>query len=54
MVLTGDSRHALSRARLFLEKAQTCSGEARVDFEAFLEAAIRLRACRDASPEEQA
>jgi hypothetical protein len=40
MQLTHESRHALSRARLFLEKAKACPPEARVDFEAFLEASI--------------
>ena len=38
--LTLDSRSALSRAWLFLEKAQACSVNDRVDFEAFTEAAI--------------
>jgi hypothetical protein len=35
-----DSRSALSRARFFLEKAKECPADARVDFEAFLEASI--------------
>lgn len=38
--LTSESRRALRRARLFLEKAKACSGDERVDFEAFLETAI--------------
>jgi hypothetical protein len=38
--LSADSRSALSRARLFLEKAQACSVDDRVDFEAYIEAAI--------------
>ncbi len=33
-------RDAISRARLFLEKARACKGDQRNDFEAFLEAAI--------------
>lgn len=40
MQLTHDSRLALSRARFFLEKANASSAESRVEFEAFLEAAI--------------
>ena len=35
-----DSRSASSRARFFLEKAKECPADARVDFEAFLEASI--------------
>jgi hypothetical protein len=35
-----DSRSALSRARFFLEKAKECPADARIDFEAFLEASI--------------
>jgi hypothetical protein len=35
-----DSRSALSRARFFLERAKECPTDARVDFEAFLEASI--------------
>ena len=35
-----DSRSALSRARFVLEKAKGCPADARVDFEAFLEASI--------------
>jgi hypothetical protein len=38
--VTHESRHALSRARYFLEKARSCPADARVDFEAFLEASI--------------
>jgi len=38
--LTHESRSALSRARFFLIKAKACPVDARVDFEAFLEAAI--------------
>jgi hypothetical protein len=38
--LTHESRSAISRARFFLEKAKTCPVDARVDFEAFVEAAI--------------
>ena len=38
--LTHESRSAISRARFFLEKAKMCRVDARVDFEAFLEAAI--------------
>ena len=38
--LTHESRSAVSRARFFLEKAKACPVGARVDFEAFLEAAI--------------
>lgn len=38
--LTHESRSAVSRARFFLDKAKACPVEARVDFEAFLEAAI--------------
>lgn len=40
VTLTPASRSALSRARFFLEKAKACPAEARVDFEAFLEAVI--------------
>jgi hypothetical protein len=39
-VVTRESRTALARARLFLEKARACSSDARIDFEAFLEATI--------------
>jgi hypothetical protein len=35
-----DSRWALGRAKFFLEKAKECPADARVDFEAFLEASI--------------
>jgi hypothetical protein len=35
-----DSRHALSRAHFFLEKAKTCPLAARDEYEAFLEASI--------------
>lgn len=38
--LTSDSRAAISRARFFLNMAKTSPPEARVEFEAFLEAAI--------------
>jgi hypothetical protein len=38
--VTHQSRHALSRARFFAEKAKQCRGDERVDFEAFLEASI--------------
>jgi hypothetical protein len=38
--LTQRSRRAFSRAKFFLEKAKGCPVDARVDFEAFLEAAI--------------
>jgi hypothetical protein len=38
--LTHESRHAISRAKLFLEKAKSCSSDQQVDFEAFLEATI--------------
>lgn len=38
--VTAESRHALSRAKLFLDKAAECRGDERVDFEAYLEAAI--------------
>jgi hypothetical protein len=34
------SRHALARARFFLEKAKNARAEERVDFEAFIEASI--------------
>lgn len=40
MGVTPESRHALSRARFFLEKAKACLPDARVDCEAFLEASI--------------
>ena len=40
MQLTHDSRSALSRARFFLERAQTSLADSRVEFEAFLEASI--------------
>jgi hypothetical protein len=39
-MLTLESRHALSRATFFLEKAKACSADARVDFESYLEAVI--------------
>ena len=38
--LTQESRRALSRAKFFLAKAKMCSASERVDFEAYLEAAI--------------
>ncbi len=38
--LTHESRQALSRAQFFVEKAKECSGDAQVDFEAYIEAAI--------------
>jgi len=38
--LTHDSRSAISRAAFFLEKAKASAPESRVEFEAFLEAAI--------------
>ncbi|MGB7291003.1 MAG: hypothetical protein WBD99_02360 [Thermodesulfobacteriota bacterium] len=38
--LTHESRSALSRARFFLNKAKACPIDERVDFEAFVEAAI--------------
>lgn len=40
MQLTHESRSALYRATFFLDKAEACSGDERVEFEAFLEAAI--------------
>jgi hypothetical protein len=40
MRVTPESRHALSRATLFLEKAKACPPDERVEFEAFLEASI--------------
>lgn len=40
MRVTPESRHPLFRARFFLEKAKACPPDARVDFEAFLEASI--------------
>jgi hypothetical protein len=40
MQLTHDSRSALSRAKFFLEQAQSSPADARVEFEAFLEASI--------------
>lgn len=40
MRVTPESRHAVSRARFFLEKANACPADARVEFEAFLEASI--------------
>ena len=40
MQLTQDSRSAISRARFFLERASASSADDRVEFEAFLEAAI--------------
>jgi hypothetical protein len=39
-MLTHDSRSAISRARFFLERAADASANQRVEFEAFLEAAI--------------
>jgi len=38
--VTFPPRHAISRARLFLGKASSCSVDERDDFEAFMEAAI--------------
>jgi hypothetical protein len=38
--VTHESRAALARARFFLGKAQACTASERLDFEAFLEAAI--------------
>ena len=35
-----ESRHPLSRAEFFLDRAKSCPADARVDFEAFLEACI--------------
>jgi hypothetical protein len=40
MQVTPESRHALSRAAFFLQKARACPAGARVEFEAFLEASI--------------
>ena len=40
MTMKHESRHALSRAAFFLDKARCCPADARVDFEAFLEASI--------------
>src|SRR5262245_56415867 len=40
MLLTHDSRSALSRSSLFLAKAEAVTADERVDFEAFLEASI--------------
>jgi len=40
MVVTPESRHAVSRARFFLDKAKGCPPDSRIDFEAFLEACI--------------
>ena len=40
MMLTHESRSALSRAAFFLDKAEACSAEERVAFEAYLDAAI--------------
>jgi hypothetical protein len=40
MEVTPESRTAVSRARFFLEKAKMCRTEERLEFEAFLEAAI--------------
>ena len=40
MHVTVESRDALARARLFLEKAKVCPPDERVEFEAFLEATI--------------
>jgi len=40
MRVTRESRKALSRARFFLAKADQCSAEDRLEFEAFLEAAM--------------
>jgi hypothetical protein len=39
-VVTHESPYVLSCARFFAEKAKQCSGNERVDFEAFIEAAI--------------
>ena len=33
-------RHAVARARLFLDKAKNCQGDHRKDFEAYIEASI--------------
>jgi hypothetical protein len=38
--VTHESRTALARARLFLDRADACTASERVDFEAFLEASI--------------
>jgi hypothetical protein len=38
--LTHESRYALSRAHFFIEKAKECPSDARIDFEAYIEAAI--------------
>jgi hypothetical protein len=40
MHVTRESREALSRARFFLAKSERCSADDRLEFEAFLEAAI--------------
>ena len=40
MQVTAESRTALSRAKLFLKLARDCPAEQRIEFEAFLEAAI--------------
>jgi hypothetical protein len=40
MQVTHESRSALSRATFFLDNAAACSGDERVEFEAYLEAAI--------------
>ncbi len=40
MQVTHESRSAEARSQLFLEMASECSADRRVDFEAFLEAAI--------------
>ncbi len=37
---TTESRQAVARARFFLDGAKTCSGDAHVEFEAYIEAAI--------------
>jgi hypothetical protein len=38
--VTPQSREGISRAKLFVKKAKACPASARVDFEAYLEAAI--------------
>jgi len=40
MLMAQDPRHAISRAEFFLDKARSCSADARAEFEAFLEASI--------------
>lgn len=39
-IVTHDSRSAIERARLFLNKAKACSTDRRIDFESYLEASI--------------